>query len=103
MAQRNGLLQKLLNDPERRVTNQRFVIRQPRQEPNLDPIFDRPATPPPPNRPINPKIQFARLMQSGKSISKQTLFFKMTRFNSGIRNRQNFFPRSDFFTSKEWN
>ena len=89
MAQRNGLLQKLLNDPERRVTNQRFVMRQPRTEPNLVPptpnpgpspsIFDRPATPPPPNRPLNPKIQFARLMKSGKSIllvSKP--FFKMT-------------------------
>ena len=89
MAQRNGLLQRFLNDPERLVTNQRFVIRLPPPQPNLAPPnpnpsnpgpsnpgrsnpgpsnFDRPATPPPPNRPRNPKPEFARLMMSGKNV-----------------------------------
>ena len=100
MAQRNSLLQKLLNDPERRVTNQRFVVRQPRIEPNLvhpnpnpepsQSIFDRPATPPPTNRPLNPKIQFARLMKSGKSISLVSKpFSKMTVISQNDR----YFPK----------
>ena len=111
MAQRNGLLQRFLNDPERLVTNQRFVIRLPPPQPNLAPPnpnpslpnpnpgpsnpgpsnlgpsnFDRPATPPPPNRPRNSKPELTRLMMSGKSVILQNdryypkwpLFCKMT-------------------------
>ena len=76
MTQRNGLLQRLLNDPERRISNQTFVIRQPQigprpppnqgqpgpSRPNPEPgpssqNPDRPATPPnqglpEPSRPI---------------------------------------------------
>ena len=48
MDKRNSLLQRLLNDPERQVRNQRFVIPRPQPQP---PDPGPSSNPPPPNPP----------------------------------------------------